>query len=107
MSDQALIERGDGGVYRVKGVMSFDTVPGLLREGGAMFAGAGRVMLDLNGVTRSDSAGVALLVEWLREARKRGVRLDLRNVTPQMTAIARVSGLEQVLGVSGGGREGV
>jgi len=48
-------------------------------------------------VQRSDRAGLALLVEWLREARQTGQSVRFFNMPAQMLAMARVSGLDQVL----------
>jgi len=48
-------------------------------------------------VVRADSAGLALLVEWMRAARRAGRPLRYRAIPPQMLAIARVSSLDQVL----------
>jgi phospholipid transport system transporter-binding protein len=95
------LDPNDPDLLRVNGELSFATVPRLLESGAALLAGRrAPVLLDLGGVTRADSAGLALLVEWLRVAR--GLRTDIlyRNVPPQMLAIARVSGLDGVLPVA-------
>lgn len=81
------------GEYGVSGAMSFDTVPGLLVQSAAMFNGVTSVVVDLSAVERADSAGVALLVEWLRLARGKGVMLRFRHVPSQMWAIVEVSDL--------------
>jgi phospholipid transport system transporter-binding protein len=51
----------------------------------------------LRAVTRADSAGLALMVEWLREARRRGGRLEVVNMPDQMFGIAHMSKLDRVL----------
>ena len=61
-----------------------------LREGDALD-------IDLSHVERSDSAGLALLVECLRHARQSGKTIRFFNIPAQMLAIARVSGLDEVL----------
>lgn len=86
------------GGFRVSGELVFDTVPGLLASGRALLvAGAGDVIIDLGGVTRADSAGLALLVEWARAARRVNRRLALRNMPDKMAAMAGISGLDTVL----------
>ncbi len=86
------------GGFRVSGELVFDTVPALLDQGRALFDGdAADVELDFNGVTRADSAGVALLIEWMRMAHRRHRNIAFRNVPDQMIAIARVSGVDAVL----------
>lgn len=85
----------------VTGELNFTTAPGLLEQGSALLAGLGaRVGLDLAGVTRADSAGLALLIGWTRAARGHNTAIEFRNVPPQLMAIARVSGLDGVLPVS-------
>jgi phospholipid transport system transporter-binding protein len=88
----------DADLLTVSGELSFATVPALLEQGSVLLAGCGeRIRLDLGGVTRADSAGLALLIEWLRIARRRRAVIEFRNIPPQMLAIARVSGLDSVL----------
>ena len=96
MSEVA-IEVAGNGHFLVKGPLRFDTVPGVWREGQRLFGGMASVVLDLGAVTRSDSAGLALLIEWLREARRRQAEIHFRNIPSQMQAIARVSRLESLL----------
>jgi phospholipid transport system transporter-binding protein len=50
-------------------------------------------------VQRSDSAGLALVLEWMREVQGRGSVLKLRNLPEQMRALARLSGLQGLLPV--------
>jgi phospholipid transport system transporter-binding protein len=87
------------GAYLVDGELSFATVPDLLERGRAVFAGgsSGPLELNLGGVTRVDSAGLALLIEWLKVARRARRSIVYVNVPEQMMAMARVSGLEGVL----------
>lgn len=96
MSATARIEpAGDG--HRVSGELVFATVPGLWHESAGLLAGAGPLELDLSGVSRADSAGLALLVAWTREAHRRGRALRLTGMPEQMRGLARLSGLDGLL----------
>ncbi|HEB99345.1 MAG TPA: STAS domain-containing protein, partial [Thiotrichales bacterium] len=53
-----------------------------------------------SGVGRADSAGLALLVEWMREARRQGREIRFLGMPAQMSAIAEVSGLSELLPVA-------
>ena len=53
--------------------------------------------VDLRDVTRADSAGLALLVEWLRESEHTGNEIVFTNVPDQLLSIARVCGLDEIL----------
>jgi phospholipid transport system transporter-binding protein len=96
------IERRDADTVAVRGPLSFATVPQVWREGRGLFSGGGRLVVDLSGVGRADSAGVALLVEWLRAARARGVELSFRGMPAQMRAIATATRLDTLLPVEEG-----
>ena len=54
-------------------------------------------MFDLAGVERADSAGLALLIEWMRRARRAGRPVRFLNLPPQMLEIARAASLDRVL----------
>jgi phospholipid transport system transporter-binding protein len=53
--------------------------------------------IDLASIQRSDSSGVALLVEWLRLARRHGQEIRFINAPEQMQAIIRVAELDRLL----------
>jgi phospholipid transport system transporter-binding protein len=77
--------------YRLSGRLTFATVPEFARTP----APTGEV--DLGGVTRADSAGLALLLDWLAAAHGNGSPLNYHHLPPQLAAIARVSGITEVL----------
>ncbi len=98
---EASIHRARNDRIEVSGVLSFTTVPDLRADAVHMFAGAGRMTVDLGGVSRSDSAGLALMIEWLREARRRKVDLRFAHVPDQIRHMAQVSSLEDILPMDG------
>ena len=71
MSRATIVSRGPGH-YALEGVLDFQSVASLLSEGESMLAGQGMLDLDLGDVRESNSAGLALLLEWLDLARRRG-----------------------------------
>ncbi len=91
------IESPATGRVEISGDLTFDTVSEIFSRGDEVLGGDGRVTLDLRAVTRADSAGLALMVEWLREARRRGGRLEVVNMPDQMFSIAHMSKLDRVL----------
>ena len=54
-------------------------------------------MLTLSGVSKADSAGLALLLEWLRQAGAGGVELHYVNLPGQLLAMAQVAGVDGIL----------
>lgn len=83
--------------YRLSGDLEFATVPDLEHEARHLFKEHDQLDIDLQQVRRSDSAGVALLVEWVRQAEKYQCKLRFFNIPEQMLAIARVSSLDTIL----------
>jgi phospholipid transport system transporter-binding protein len=53
--------------------------------------------IGLGGLTRVDSAGLALLVDWIAWARGTGRTLAFLDIPPALQALARLSGLEALL----------
>jgi phospholipid transport system transporter-binding protein len=94
---RAKIQRQDARAYGVHGAMTFDSVTELWRQSADMFSGEPVLQIDLTKVTHTDSAGLALLVEWLREASRRGARIEFLHLPTQMLALAGAANLEQVL----------
>ncbi|MFQ5642141.1 MAG: lipid asymmetry maintenance protein MlaB [Thiogranum sp.] len=91
------IQQGKDGRLEVSGDLSFDSVTALWQQCRARFQERAALDIDLSGVRRSDSAGVALLVACLRQARQSGKTVRFFNMPEQMLALARVSSLDQVL----------
>jgi len=87
------IEDLDGGGVRLAGALVFATVPGLYRRRPELAGG----VVDLSGVERSDSAGLALLLEWQRRARG-GLRFS--GIPQQLAALIRISGLSASFGLT-------
>ena len=96
MADAQLVENGDGS-WLLQGELGYLSVPSVLQHAGVNMLGKERIKVDLKGVTRADSAGLALLVEWLRESESAGNSIEFVNVPAQLLSIARVCGLEEIL----------
>ncbi|HHH35228.1 MAG TPA: anti-sigma factor antagonist [Gammaproteobacteria bacterium] len=97
MAEARLLE-DDSGCLRLEGELSFATVPAMVRRGVALVSRCPtEVTVDLGGVRRADSAGLALMVEWMRAARRHGKGIVFRNMPAQMQAMARVSDLHHIL----------
>lgn len=87
----------DDRVWNVTGSLDNYSIDGGFQDVDTMFQpGPGKV-LDLSGVKRFDSAGLAFLVELQRRARRAGVSLSYRNIPMRMRAVASVYGLDEIL----------
>jgi phospholipid transport system transporter-binding protein len=96
MADSGITVADDGS-WVLSGELDFDTVPALLAHKGARMKQGHDIRVDLAGVTRVDSAGLALLVEWLRESKRKGLSISFEHVPEQLASIAQICGLEEIL----------
>ena len=91
------IEETESG-FSITGEMSFATVNSLLAaSSGFNFTGRPVLDIDLGGITRADSAGLALLVEWTAKARLGATDIRFRNMPAQMREIARMTEVDKLL----------
>jgi phospholipid transport system transporter-binding protein len=58
---------------------------------------AERIVVDCSGVTRADSAGLAVLLDWLAWARRKSRVLTLEHLPESLVAIARISEVDGLL----------
>ncbi len=97
-----VLKRREDGCFILSGTLTFKTVPVIWRQGLDLFSEAPSLMLDLSDIERSDSAGVALLVEWMRFARSHNKPISYINMPQQMLAIVRASSLDTILPLARG-----
>ncbi|WP_438971287.1 STAS domain-containing protein [Methylophaga sp.] len=82
---------------RVSGELTLESAKDVLAEMETLFDSPAKLDIDLTDVTRADSASLALLITWMRQAKKSGKAINFRNLPKQMHAIARASGLDEIL----------
>jgi phospholipid transport system transporter-binding protein len=99
VSENSIITR-DNGVFEVTGQLTFQSVPQFLAQTDKwLHGGTGKVTIDMHGVTLADSAGLALLIEWLQLARSAQREIVFTHMPDQMRDLIHVNGLTQVFGV--------
>ena len=91
------------GRFELSGEVGFADAARLLAEGDAAFAAFTRVEVDLARVSRVDSAGLALLLEWSLAARDAGRALTYQNVPPALASLAGISDVAELLAPLPGG----
>ena len=88
------------GRFRLSGVLGFGTVTEALHKSRQLFADHKRIEIDLDGVQSTDSAGLALLVEWTGWAKREKRKLRFKNLPKQAQALARISEVDKLLPVA-------
>jgi phospholipid transport system transporter-binding protein len=88
--------RREGERMIVGGPVTLASVGALLAEGYACI-GEGARLADLGEVSELDSSALALLLAWLRESRRLGKELAFDNLPQDLTTIARLYGVDELL----------
>ncbi|MGE8294375.1 MAG: STAS domain-containing protein [Pseudomonas sp.] len=98
MSQASITERAVGQL-QLAGVLDYSTGPKLREQGARLIAAssAARLALDCSAVEKSSSVGLALLLAFIRDARKAGRELSISALPADMRDIAQVSGLLELL----------
>jgi len=93
------LARAADGTIGVHGPLTFATARRALALGRELLgaSGAHAVEIDCSGVTAGDSAGLAVLLEWLGLAKQAGRQLHYTNLPQDLTALAGISELQELL----------
>lgn len=91
---------GRTGSFLLTGEMTFRTSLPAIREAASIIDAAYTpLQFDLSGVSRADSAGVGLLIEWQRLAARARCELRFINMPKTLESIMRVTGVLGMLPV--------
>lgn len=102
VQDASLEAQGDGR-FALTGDLVFGNAARALEAGDLAFGGRPDVVVDLAGVGRVDSAGLALLLEWAAAARAAGGAVRYRNLPAAAAALAGISDVSELLEASASG----
>jgi phospholipid transport system transporter-binding protein len=94
-----VLQRKNHNTYSLSGDLNFDTVPLLWQQSQGILQEREQSLLifDLEGVTQSDSSGVALLISWTRCLCRQSQTVHFIHFPNQMLAIIQLAGLETIL----------
>lgn len=105
MTEECTLEL-NGSQARLDGVLTFETSAGLHRAMEHLRREGRNVdRVDLSAVTASDSAGLALLLEWQAVSRASGESLVLTGAPDILIQLAKLCEATELLGLSGRGKE--
>lgn len=96
MSEFTIEELGEGR-FALAGDMTFDTAEKILRASEAPFEEHTQIEVDLSEVSSSDSAGLALLLEWVTWANHSVREIRFTGMPEKILAIARTTEVEKLL----------
>jgi phospholipid transport system transporter-binding protein len=96
MDGFTLEDLGDGH-FALAGAVTFDTAEQILRASEQPFEEHTRLEIDLSGVTLSDSAGLALLLEWVTWANHTVREIRYSGMPERVMAIAKTTEVDDLL----------
>ena len=91
------IEDKGNGHFLISGAMSFQTAGQILRESEDLFEDHTRIEVDLSGVNHTDSAGLALLLEWITWANHTVREIRFVDTPEKLDAIAKTTEVDHLL----------
>ncbi len=83
------------------GDLVIGSVPSLWNQANTLFSRCRHIIIDFEKVPRVDSAGLALLLEWVEWARNNDASIQFRNVPDALIRIAKLSNVDDLLPVAG------
>jgi phospholipid transport system transporter-binding protein len=93
MSIVSLVNAGEGR-FVVEGDLTFYAMDKKALSTFGFLATAKQITIDLGRVGNADSAGLALMLEWIKHARSKRVQLRFINIPGQILNLAKLSNLE-------------
>lgn len=84
------------GQLKLSGKLDFQSVAELLASDQSWLNDVD-ININLTDISHSNSAGLALLLEWLKKAREKNIQIKFHNVPEQLLVIARAYGIEENL----------
>ena len=96
MSNFELTDLGDGH-FALSGDASFQTAETILRASEKVFSGHSSLEVNLAGVEKTDSAGLALLLEWISRAANAGSEVRFAEIPEKIKAIAVTADINELL----------
>jgi len=82
------LKKKDKDIIEVNGVLDSDTIMSIMSTGYKLIKSHTTTTFDFRGVTESDSTALALLLAWIRYAKKKGKKILYIHVPVAMIEIA-------------------
>jgi Predicted NTP binding protein (contains STAS domain) len=94
MAKLSLIEQSPGH-FTVEGNLTFASIDKETLKSFKFLKGIDTICIDLAKVGTTDSAGLALMIEWIKQSRMIRAQLRFKNIPDQLLALAKLSGFDE------------
>jgi phospholipid transport system transporter-binding protein len=99
MTDLTATIQRDGDSVIVDGAVTIDNVVALTKKGIALFDDRS-LTIDLKKITEVDSTIISMLLEWLREMRKKNRPLQFINIRENLKSLIQLYGVTEIIPIS-------
>jgi phospholipid transport system transporter-binding protein len=90
----SIIDQG-AGHFIIDGELTFTTIDKQTVKSFAFLSTAKHITIDLGRVTSTDSAGLALMIEWIKYTRHHRIQITFKNIPEQLLNLAKLSGFDK------------
>ena len=94
MTQLTIIDQG-AGHFIVDGDLTFATIDKQTVKSFAFLTKARHITIDLGQVSCTDSAGLALMIEWIKYTRAHRTQIAFKNIPEQLLNLAKLSGFDK------------
>lgn len=91
------IEQLEAGRFKMTGILDFESVPVVWQKSQVLFSACETLDIDFSEISHSNSAALALLIEWMRSAKSNNQTITFQHLPLQMQEIAKVCGVAEDL----------
>lgn len=84
----------------LSGELDFSNVRTIYNKAQSKLADYRHLIFDFSGVTSSNSAALALIVEWIKYAKKQNKPIQFKHLSKDILSIAAASGLDELIEVA-------
>jgi phospholipid transport system transporter-binding protein len=90
----SIIDQG-AGHFIIDGDLTFSTIDKKTVKSFAFLTTSKHITIDLGRVSCTDSAGLALMIEWIKYTRHHRTQIVFKNIPEQLLNLAKLSGFDQ------------
>jgi phospholipid transport system transporter-binding protein len=81
----------------VSGELNFETVAVLWKQSLPLLVKYPHINIDLSQITSSNSAGLALLLEWLKYGKRENKVITFSGIPQQLQSLAAIAGVDLII----------
>ena len=94
MTKLSIIDQGSG-CFIIDGDLTFSTIDKQTVKTVAFLTASKHITIDLGRVACTDSAGLALMIEWIKYTRHHRTHITFKNIPEQLLNLAKLSGFDK------------